>query len=90
VLVEVCCLVESIFDHFKYHFKGDAATEQGKSKPGAYLTLGNYADLFGGLLRLPERRVILLTDVLEYRCPFAVWTDLLNGAPFAAARRVPV
>ena len=85
VLVEACCLIESIF----YHFKDDAATEQGKSKPGAHLTLGNYADLFGGLLRLPERRAILLIDILEYRCPFASRIHLLNGVPFDAAKHVP-
>jgi hypothetical protein len=86
VLVEACCLIESIF----YQFKNDAATTvPGKEKPGDYLTLGSYAELYGSLLRLPERTAILMTDTPEYRTPFALWADLVVGARFDKNRHVP-
>lgn len=77
VLVEACCLIESIF----YQFRDDAAIEQGKTirkaKPGKrlFLTLKDYAELYGSLLRLPERTVILLTDTPNFRTPFSLWTN---------------
>jgi hypothetical protein len=85
ILVEACCLIESVF----HHFRDDAATAQGKPKMGNYLRPRDYAVLYNGLLRLPDRTAILLTDVPEYRSPFARWTDLLNGAPFDVKKHVP-
>lgn len=85
ILVEACCLIESIW----YQFKDDAATIQGKGDPGDRPTLGSYAALYVSLLRLPERRAILLTDTREYRTPFALWTDLVDGAPFDGKQHVP-
>jgi hypothetical protein len=85
VLVEACCLIESIF----HQFKDDAATVQDKGKPKNRLTLGPYAALYSSLLRLPERTVILLTDIPEYRTPFGLWKDLLGGAPFDEKTHVP-
>jgi hypothetical protein len=83
--VEACCLIESIL----HQFKADTAAAQGKSKPGDHMTLGVYAALYGALLRLPEHTAILLTDIPEYRKPFALWRDLLHGAPFEADKHVP-
>jgi hypothetical protein len=91
VLVEACCLIESIF----YQFRDDAAIKQGKplpkAKPGKriFLTLKDYADLYSSLLRLPERTAILLTDTWEFRTPFILWRDLLGGAPFDGKKHVP-
>ena len=78
VLVEACCLIESIF----YQFKDDAATDQDRPKPGDHLRLKNYVKLYGSLLHLPERRAILRADTPEYRTPFDRWTELVGGAPF--------
>jgi hypothetical protein len=86
VLVEACCLVESIL----YHFRDDAAKVQRKPIRHGQLNLGNYAELYGKLLHLPDRTAILLTDAPEYRTPFALWTDLLSGYPFDPKKHVPV
>lgn len=91
VLVEACCLIESIF----YQFRDDAAIKQGKplpkAKPGKriFLTLKDYAELYNSLLRLPERTAIFLTDTREFRTPFILWKDLLGGAPFDGKKHVP-
>ena len=84
VLVEACCLIESIFHQFK-----DDATVQPTGKPDGRLTLGPYAKLYGPLLRLPERTAILLTDTPEYRTPFGLWRDVVGGAPFDGKKHVP-
>jgi hypothetical protein len=85
VLVEACCLIESIF----HQFKNEAATVQGKPQPRARLTLGAYAELDSSRLCLPERTVILLTDTPTYRTPFALWTDPMGGACFDKHKHVP-
>jgi hypothetical protein len=72
-----------------HQFKDDAATEQRKRKPHDRFTLGHYAELYGSLLRLPERTTILLTDTPEFRTPFGLWKDLLDGAPFDGRTHVP-
>lgn len=78
VLVEACCLMESVF----YGISPDFAVVRGKPKPREKLTLGDYAELHCKDLRLPDRTAILLTDAPEYRTPFTLWTDLLRGACF--------
>jgi hypothetical protein len=85
VLVEACCLIESVFRLFR----DGAATKLGKPKPGDRLTLGGYAELYGSLLRLPERTAIVLTDTPAYRTPFGLWRALLGGASFDAKKHVP-
>jgi hypothetical protein len=85
ILVEACCLIESIW----YQFKDDAAKVQGPNTPGARPTLGPYAALYAPLLRLPERTAILRTDTSGFRTPFALWSDLVGGAPFDGKRHVP-
>ena len=77
VLVEACCLIESIF----HQFKDDAATVQGKGNPGDKLNLPDYAELYGPLLRLHERTAILLTDTPKGRTPYSLWADLPHGEP---------
>src|SRR5882724_9581741 len=53
------------------------------------LPTGDYAELYGSLLRLPERMAVLLADTPVYRTPFASWTDLLGGARFDKYTHVP-
>jgi hypothetical protein len=80
VLVEACCLIESIL----YQFKDDAATAQPDLERPARKDhrLEDYAKLYGSLLRLPERTVIFFPDTPEPRKPFSSWADLPHGEPF--------
>jgi hypothetical protein len=85
VLVEACCLVESIF----HRFRDDAATVQDKPKPRDRLTLGDYAKLYSALLRLPDRTAILLTDKPACHRPFTCWTDLRSDTSFKKEKHEP-
>ena len=86
ILVDACCLIESIF----HQFKDDAATEQPeKQKPSDRPNFRDYAELYSSLLGLPKRTAILLTDTPAYRTPFDLWRDLLGGAPYDRKKHEP-
>jgi hypothetical protein len=75
ILVEACCLIDSIFSKFRK----DAVIVRGTSPSK---DINGDAELYAPLLRLPERKAMVLTAAHPFHTPFGLWADLLHGTPY--------
>jgi hypothetical protein len=71
ILVEACNLIESVF----YHITPDPVIVNKSKKKRDKLYLRDYATLYSNHLRLPERKVVIFQEPLDWCTPFAQWSD---------------
>jgi hypothetical protein len=80
VIVEACGLIDSILRYIS----PSEVTIRGKLKKRDKLELSDYHELYAAKLKLPDRKVIVLTSPPTYRIPFDVWSKTSRKGFFKA------